>query len=105
MGALVVYLTDATEVHPSVRELAQALALEASVGLAQEQRIVRLEGAMQSGQDVAKACGILMARFRLTDEAAFTALRQASQKRNAKVRDLADEVIATGTLAELEGNR
>jgi len=105
VGALVVYLTDATEVHPSVRELAQAVALQASVGLAQEQRIVRLEAAMESRQDVAKACGILMARFRLTDDAAFAALRQASQKRNAKARDLAAEVIATGTLPELEGNR
>lgn len=105
VGALSLYLTDGSGVHPAVRELAEAVALQASAALAEEQRIGKLEAAMQTRQDVAKACGILMSRFVLSDGQALAALRQVAQIRNVTVADLAREVMATGTLPELEGNR
>jgi AmiR/NasT family two-component response regulator len=43
------------------------------------------------------AMGILLAHH-LTEEQAFDALRQESMRRNVKLRDLAEEVIYTGTL-------
>jgi AmiR/NasT family two-component response regulator len=37
-----------------------------------------------------------MERHRLTAGAAFDRLREASQRRNVKLRDIADQVIETG---------
>jgi GAF domain-containing protein len=104
VGALSVYTTDDTTVDLSLLELAEALALQAVVVLEQEQMVGDLEVAVSTRQRIGQACGILMSRFVLSDEDAFAALRHVSQHRNVKVRDLSLEVIATGTLAELEGH-
>ena len=39
-----------------------------------------------------------MSRYGITDEQAFTLLRQASNHRNERLRDIAEEVIMTGWL-------
>ena len=44
------------------------------------------------------AIGILMRERLCTEERAFDALRHASMQRNAKLRDIAERVIDTGTL-------
>jgi len=105
VGALGVYTTDETTVDLSLLELAQALALQAVVVLEQEQMVGNLNAAASTRQRIGQACGILMSRFRLSEDDAFAALRQASQNRNVKLRDLSLEVLASGTLAELEGTR
>ncbi|MGW5050334.1 ATP-binding protein [Actinokineospora sp. NPDC004072] len=55
-----------------------------------------LRAAIASHRFIGQAVGILMERHRLTAAAAFDRLREASQRRNVKLRDLADQVIATG---------
>lgn len=57
-----------------------------------------LERALASNRRIGMAVGILMARRGLTDEQAFDCLRQVSQRRNVKLRDLAESVIYTGDL-------
>ena len=42
------------------------------------------------------AMGILMERHRFTEEQAFDQLRDLSQRRNVKLRDLAEQMIYTG---------
>ncbi len=57
-----------------------------------------LQAALESNRRIGMAIGILMATRRLTDEAAFEWLRQASNVRNLKLRVVAEEVIHQGTL-------
>lgn len=61
-------------------------------------RIAHLEKALETSRRIGAAIGILMATHRITDETAFQLLQRASQKRNQKLRDLAEDVLLTGTL-------
>jgi hypothetical protein len=60
--------------------------------------VEQLALALRSNRDIGAAIGILMAIKRVTQQQAFELLRHASQILNVKLRDLAQEVIHTGTL-------
>jgi AmiR/NasT family two-component response regulator len=53
---------------------------------------------LKSSRRIGMAMGILMAQFRIREDAAFDMLRDASQTQNRKLRDLAEDVIFVGTL-------
>jgi GAF domain-containing protein len=53
-----------------------------------------LHGALASRAVIDQATGIIMAQQRCSATAAFDILRQASQNRNVKVRDLAAEIVS-----------
>ncbi len=53
-----------------------------------------------SGTPPGTAIGILMAHRRITDTAAFELLRDASQRGHRKLRDIAEDVVLTGTVPE-----
>jgi AmiR/NasT family two-component response regulator len=54
--------------------------------------------AMASRAVLEQAKGILMERYKITPEQAFTLLTHASQRSNVKLRDIADELATTGVL-------
>jgi ANTAR domain-containing protein len=62
------------------------------------ERIEHLERALATNRRIGIAIGVVMARYGLPDEQAFELLRERSQVRNKKLRDLAEEVIYTGLL-------
>src|SRR5690242_19492897 len=62
------------------------------------ERIGHLETALATNRRIGIAIGIVMVRHQLTDEQALELLREQSQVRNKKLRDLAEEVVYTGTL-------
>jgi AmiR/NasT family two-component response regulator len=47
---------------------------------------------------IEQAKGILMERYKITEDRAFAVLTRASQQRNIKLRDVADELVRTGSL-------
>ncbi|MGX5657244.1 ANTAR domain-containing protein [Geodermatophilus nigrescens] len=57
-----------------------------------------LRAALGSNRRMGMAIGVLMASRRLTAEQAFDALRTASSHANRKLRDVAEDVLWTGTL-------
>ncbi|MEP7035788.1 MAG: ATP-binding protein [Actinomycetota bacterium] len=63
-----------------------------------ENRSANLERALSSNRQIGAAIGILMALHKLTKEAAFALLRETSNKRNRSLRDVADQVVLTGSL-------
>jgi len=65
---------------------------------AAEARTAQLERALLSNRRIGIAIGVLMTRLRLTDVEAFELLKQASQRRNVKLRELAEDVIYTGSV-------
>jgi GAF domain-containing protein len=71
-----------------------------ALGQAQDRDTARhLEQALDSNRRVGIAIGILMARHRLDEQAAFALLRTASQHANRKLRVMAEDVISTGEIS------
>jgi len=58
----------------------------------------QLEQALITNRQIGEAMGILMATHHVTDSQAFDLLRIASQNTNRKLRDIAADVVTTGTL-------
>jgi hypothetical protein len=56
----------------------------------------QLEQALESRDVIGQAKGVLMERERVTADEAFEMLRRSSQRLNRKLRDLAEEIAATG---------
>jgi signal transduction histidine kinase/DNA-binding NarL/FixJ family response regulator len=65
-----------------------------------ENEAANLRAALSSNRQIGAAIGILMHRLKIGNEASFDLMREASQKLNRKLRDLADEVVRTGRLPE-----
>ena len=64
--------------------------------IAAEAQARNLREAQHSNRRIGMAIGILMARHGLTEERAFAVLRQASSRRNVRLRAIAEEVVFTG---------
>lgn len=60
-----------------------------------------LESALTTSRRIGAAIGVLMAHHKVTEEAAFAMLRTSSQHLHRKLRDIAVDVVETGTLPEL----
>jgi GAF domain-containing protein len=60
--------------------------------------VTNMRQAMVSRSVIEQAKGILMERYKVTAEQAFTLLTHASQRTNVKLRDVAEELTSTGVL-------
>jgi GAF domain-containing protein len=60
--------------------------------------VTNMRQAMASRSVIEQAKGILMERYKVTAEQAFTLLTHASQRSNVKLRDIAEELVTTGVL-------
>lgn len=77
-------------------DLAEQLADARSGLAAAAARAEDLERAVVSNRQIGMAMGILMERYRLTEEQAFDRLRDLSQRSNVKVREVAKQIVYTG---------
>jgi GAF domain-containing protein len=76
-----------------------ALAVEkAEAATRTHEDLVHLRTAMLSRAVIEQAKGVLMERYKVTQDQAFTLLTHASQNTNVKLRDVADELVRTGAL-------
>ena len=76
---------------------AQVEALRAELAEAR-QKIANLEIALESSREIGAAIGILMNQRQITVDEAFQLLRTKSQRTHRKLRDVASEVLYTGSL-------
>ncbi len=65
-----------------------------------DEQVRSLQEALQSNRRIGVAVGIVMSELRITESAAFEALRRLSMDRNRKLRDVAEDVIDTGALPD-----
>ncbi len=75
-----------------------ALAAHVAVALAGSQHFENMEIALQGRTIIGQAEGILMERFALTGDRAFSVLARLSQTNNVKLRSIADQIVNTGKL-------
>ena len=87
-GGVLAVLLDRTE---------QVLARESERRAAAD-TTANLQSALDSNRRIGTAIGILMAHRRITETSAFDQLRLVSQATHRKLREIADDVILTGTL-------
>lgn len=104
VGALNLYATRPAAFTGPARRQALAFADQAATALAvilrqADQTLLhqQLTDAMASRSVIDQALGVLMGQQRCTATEAFTLLRQASQHRNRKLRDVAAEIITQVT--------
>jgi hypothetical protein len=74
-------------------EVAQILARHVDVALAVSGRLAASERALDSRTSIGQAQGILMERHGITSEQAFAVLRRYSQDTNARLRDVARQLV------------
>lgn len=104
LGALNLYSTSSTPFTRQDREAAQLFATHVTGALMIAARLTHLadlvnhlETALTTGGVIDQAKGILVAENHCTPDEAFAILRQASQNRNTKVRELAAQIVATAS--------
>ena len=76
------------------------LATHASIALGAARDRTNLQAALASRDLIGQAKGILMERGRITADTAFTELVRLSQSNNMKLRELCDQLTATGEIPD-----
>lgn len=71
----------------------------AAIALSGAQRADQMNAALRNREVIGQAKGILMERLRVTEDAAFLLLAQASQNQNRKLVAVAQHLVDTGELA------
>ena len=100
-GALNLYSRQVGAFDDDALAVGSILASHAALALArarEREQIAGLEQAVASNRSIGMAIGILMAIHRVSQQEAFDLLRVTSQRANRKLRDIADDVVLTGTL-------
>jgi GAF domain-containing protein len=109
-GALNVYSLEPHHFSDADLELAETVASYAATPLVNAIEFTQavdlaaqLREAMKSRATIEQAKGILMERHKLPAETAFDLLVKASQAQNRKLRDLADDLVSTGSIERKSG--
>jgi hypothetical protein len=102
IGALNLYATTPNAFDEHSRALVLIYAAHASIALVSRRLESDLRTAVDTRGTIGQAIGILIERHRLQPAAAFDVLVRASQERQVKLRELAEELISTGS-EELAG--
>jgi GAF domain-containing protein len=98
LGALNLFSRQPRAFDDESEHVALLFASHAAVAMSGERARGHLQAAVTTREVIGQAQGILMERFRITAEMALHMLMLASQDSNRKLRDIADELVATGEL-------
>lgn len=96
LGAMNLYATKHDAFDADDIDNGHALAAHVGVALAASQNAENLEMAISHRTMIGRAEGILMERFALTPDQAFSVLRRVSQRQNVKLNRVAEELVRTG---------
>jgi transcriptional regulator with GAF, ATPase, and Fis domain len=99
LGALNLYAKQTDAFDDESEHVGLLFAAHAAVAYAAVHHQDNLRNAMETRDLIGQAKGILMERYKLTGEQAFELLVQASQATHSKLRDVADELVHSGSLA------
>ena len=94
-GALNVYSTQKDGFSDEDVLQGQTIAALAAVALARSINDEQLASALETRTTIGQAIGIVMERYQLDADHAFSVLRRISSQDNLKLRDLAAQVVAT----------
>jgi GAF domain-containing protein len=101
LGALNLYNSSPEAFSDESEHVGLLLAAHAAVAMASAQHEQHLLQAMATRDLIGQAKGILMERYKITGDQAFSLLIRVSQNANMKLRDVADHLATTGELAAI----
>lgn len=102
LGALSLYAGDPSAFTDLDERITTMFATLAALALADALRAEQMRAAVLNRDVIGQAKGILMERHRITADAAFALLAEASQRKNVKLADVAAHLVETGELNQLK---
>jgi GAF domain-containing protein len=93
LGGLNLYRTAGPGIDPEALEIADIFATHAAVALARSRTEQQLTTALSTRTVIGQAMGIVMERYQLDEDRAFSFLVRASSTRNIKLREVAQELV------------
>ena len=93
LGALNIYSTEPDAFDQEDQEVARLLAVHAAMAVAAAQQVEGLTFAVDRRTTIGKALGMVMVKYDLDDERAFTVLQRISSHENRKLFDVAQEIV------------
>jgi GAF domain-containing protein len=93
MGALNLYSISQEEIDPDAEHIAELFASHAAIALHQAREVENLNQALESRKVIGQAIGIVMERYGLDENHAFSFLLRASSTSNIKLRDIATQLV------------
>jgi GAF domain-containing protein len=93
LGGLNLYSTESEDIDPDAENLADLFAMHAAIALGHAEEREHLNEALHSRKLIGQAIGILMERYQLNEDRAFSFLIRASSHGNVKLRDVAAELV------------
>jgi GAF domain-containing protein len=98
LGALTLYAAQPAAFSAHDERIIELFATLAALALAEAQRTDHLRAALVNRDVIGQAKGIIMERYKLNPDAAFSTLTRISQDRNIKLHEVARQLIETGQL-------
>jgi len=102
LGALNLYSRRPNAFDDDSEHVGLLFASHAAIAFADAEKVRNLKVSLASRDVIGQAKGILMERFKISGDQAFLLLTRASQNRNRKLRDIAEELAHTGDVAGLD---
>ncbi len=99
-GALNLYAGKPDAFDEDAENIGRLLASHAAIAIAAARKETNLRLALDSRDVIGQAKGILMERHKVSSQRAFELLAEASRRTHRRIRDIADELTATGALPE-----
>ncbi|MCF6525239.1 GAF and ANTAR domain-containing protein [Streptomyces sp. JJ36] len=98
LGALDLYSTKPQQFTDQSEQTAWILASHAAVAFSSARSHAQLATALESRHDIGEALGIIMERYKVSEDEAFAVLKKSSQDHNVKLREIARRVSETGRI-------
>ena len=95
LGGLNFYSTRTAGIDPDAVQLAELFASHAAIALGRARYEHQLNESVASRQVIGTAVGIVMERYRITEDRAFQFLVRASSTSNVKLRRIAEDLVST----------
>lgn len=100
LGALNLYSEQPNAFTKRSEQVGWIFASHGAVAFAGARNDAQLHEALATRQGIGEAMGIVMSRYKVSEDQAFAVLRRISQGRNVKLREIAQEVVSTGEIPE-----
>jgi GAF domain-containing protein len=104
LGGLNMYSTFSDDIAPEASSIAELFARHAAIALGGARQVRDLNQALEIRKVIGQALGILMERYRMTEERAFAFLVRASTTSNLKVHTVASEIVDAANKRILRGD-
>jgi len=102
VGGLNMYATESGDIDPQAPGIADLFATHAALALGRAREVDSLHQALRTREVIGQAVGLLMQRYELDPDGAFSFLVRSSSHSNVKVRDIAIRMVEEHE-AEVEG--